>query len=418
MQAPVYIYELEISRPISDIFLPARTDGMPYTGVLVLVRMDRAPVGYAFLAPGELAASAIARQIWTQASTGINRQRSRLGLAPVDGLTEAGIPVEAAADATAENPMVSVVMCTRDRPQSAIRALRDLAALRYESYEVIVVDNAPRTDATLEAVRAGFGDDPRIRYVRERRPGLSCARNRGAAEAAAEIVAFTDDDVRIDPWWIDGIARGFGQSAGVACVTGLIATAELENDSQLYFHLREGWGTECERRVFDLTENRDDSRLYPYSAGIFGAGANFAISRTVLKEIGGFDEALGAGTRSGGGEDLDMFMRVILSGHRLVYEPSAIVWHFHRTDLPELRKQMRAYGSGLTAALFAVMMRDRRARIEIPLKALSGVFRLRDLSGRVNDNPALPSGLMLRELAGMLAGPSLYLANRYKKGEG
>ena len=68
--------------------------------------------------------------------------------------------------------------------------------------------------------------------------------------------------------------------------------------------------------------------MYPYSAGRFGAGANFAVSRTVLKEVGGFNEALGAGTPSGGGEDLNMFMRIVLAGHRLVYEPSAVVRTF------------------------------------------------------------------------------------------
>jgi GT2 family glycosyltransferase len=416
VKAPVFIGELEISEPITGISLPARTDSAAYDGALLLVRMGRLPVGYAFLAPGELDANEIARQVWSQTSAGINAQRAHSGLAPVDSLPVEGIPVAADAAAETDKPMVSIVLCTRDRPESAMTALRNLAALRYESFEIIVVDNAPCTDATREAVRAEFGNDPRIRYVREPRPGLSCARNRGVAESAADIVAFTDDDVKVDPWWIDGIARGFLAAPGIACVTGLIATAQLENDSQLYFHLREGWGTECEPRVFDLAENRDDSPLYPYSAGIFGAGANFAISRTVLKELGGFDEALGAGTLSGGGEDLDMFMRVILSGHRLAYEPSAIVWHFHRTDLAGLKKQMRAYGSGLTAALFAIMIKYRRARVEIPLKAVSGVLRVLGLNNRVKGNPSLPSGLMRRELTGMLAGPWLYLMCPSRKG--
>jgi GT2 family glycosyltransferase len=416
MKAPVYIGELEISEPLTDISLSTRTDSVAFDGALLLVRLGRIPVGYAFLTPDELDASSIARQVWSQISAGINAQRSRSGLPPVDGLPVEGIAAKSDAEAADDKPTVSVVLCTRDRPESAITALRNLAALRYESFEIIVVDNAPRTDATRDAVRAEFGQDPKIRYVREPRPGLSCARNRGVAESAADIVAFTDDDVKVDPWWIDGIARGFRASPDVACVTGLIATAQIENDSQLYFHLREGWGTECGRRVFDLVENRDDSLLYPYSAGIFGAGANFAISRTVLKELGEFDEALGAGTLSGGGEDLDMFMRVILSGHRLVYEPSAIVWHFHRTNLAELEKQMRAYGSGLTAALFAIMMKYGRARVEIPLKVIRGVLRFFELNDRVKDNPTLPGGLMRRELAGMLAGPWLYLMGRRRKG--
>jgi GT2 family glycosyltransferase len=293
-----------------------------------------------------------------------------------------------------------------------ITALDGLTGLRYPSFEIVVVDNAPTSSATRDAIHSRFGADPRVRYVCEPRPGLSRARNRGVAEAAAEIVAFTDDDVRVDPWWLDGIVRGFRASPGASCVTGLIATAQLENSAQLYFHLREGWGTACERRLFDLAENRDESPLYPYSPGIFGAGANFAMSRTALKELGGFDEALGAGTISGGGEDLDMFMRVILAGHRLVYEPSAIVWHFHRTDLAELTRQMRAYGTGCTAALTAIVMKNPRSRLELPPRIGRGVLRVFTLSDRVKDNPTLPSGLMRREIGGLLAGPRLYLKAR------
>jgi GT2 family glycosyltransferase len=385
--------------------------------------MRGTPVGYAFLAADALDADAVARQVWSQLSCAISAHLERTGLPrvgalpvgglPVSGLPVGGLPVAPEmAGESADFPMVSVVVCTRDRPDSVVTALRELAAVRYRAFEIVVVDNAPRTDATERAVRAAFEGDPRVRYVREPRPGLSCARNRGVAEASADIVAFTDDDVRVDPHWLEGIARGFRAAPDVACVTGLIATAQLENAAQLYFHLREGWGTECERRIFDLAENRDESPLYPYSPGIFGAGANFALSRTVLKELGGFDEALGAGTASGGGEDLDMFMRVILAGHRIVYEPSAIVSHVHRTDLAELTRQMKAYGSGLTAALTATVVKSRRARLEIPLRVARGMLRLFTLNDRVKDNPTLPPGLMRQELIGMLWGPWLYSKGR------
>jgi GT2 family glycosyltransferase len=417
MKAPIYIAELEISEAIKDLRLPIRSDDLAYNGVQLLVRMEGIPVGYALLTTDALDRSGIARQVWSQLSAAINAHLERTGFPRVDALPVDGLPAvaePAEPDETAERPMVSVVVCTRDRPDSVLTALRDLTALRYRSFEIVVVDNAPRTDATERAVREAFGDDPRVRYVREPRPGLSRARNRGVAEAIADVVAFTDDDVRVDSRWLDGIARGFSAAPDVACVTGLIATAQLENAAQLYFHLREGWGTECERQIFDLGQNRDESPLYPYSPGVFGAGANFAMSRTVLKEIGGFDEALGAGAPSGGGEDLDIFMRVILAGHRIVYEPSAIVSHVHRTDLAELTRQMKAYGSGLTAALTAIVVKDRRARLEIPLRAARGVLRIFTLNDRVKDNPTLPSGLMRRELIGMLSGPWLYLKGRHR----
>jgi len=343
----------------------------------------------------------------------INRRRSRAGLPAINELPVGGIPVEPElADELTDRPLVTVVVCTRNRPESALVTLRGLADMRYTPFEVVIVDNAPDSDATKEATQREFGADPRIRYVREPRPGLSCARNRGLAEASADIVAFTDDDVRVDPWWLNGIVRGFQAAPNVACVTGLIATAELDNAAQLYFHLREGWGASCERRVFDLAENRDESPLYPYSAGVFGAGANFAVSRAVLKEVGGFNEALGAGTPSGGGEDLNMFMRIVLAGHRLVYEPSAVVSHVHRASLADLSRQMRAYGSGCTAALTAIIMADARARRELPPRVISGVARMLKLSSGVRDNPTLPSGLIQREVGGFFVGPWLYLKGR------
>jgi glycosyltransferase involved in cell wall biosynthesis len=413
MEAPIFIDELELAAPIVNIVLPEPTSGSAYNGVHLLVKLQQVPVGYAFLLPDALDSAAIARQVWEQLSAAVNAHYARAGLAAVDGLPVGGLAVAAELeDASTDRPLVSVVVCTRDRPESILVTLRSLLAMHYRPFEIVLVDNAPSSDATEEAVLAAHGGDPRVRYVREPRPGLSCARNRGLMEASADIVAFTDDDVTVDPWWLDGIVRGFRAAPDVACVTGMIATAQLENAEQLYFHLREAWGTVCERRVFDLTENRDDSALYPYSGGIFGAGANFAVSRVVLKEIGGFNEALGAGTLCGGGEDLEMFMRIILSGNRIVYEPAAIVSHYHRTDLAELTRQMRAYGTGNTAALTALVLRVPRARRELPLRIVHGILRIFTLNDRVKDNPTLPQGLMGKEVKGLLIGPWLYLKGR------
>ncbi len=418
MQAPIFVGSIELTEPVRGLDRPA---GAAYTQVRLLVRMQGIPVGYAFLPPITLDAPAVARQVWAQLGAAINARRADRGL---PALTELPVPgLETAAELVpdlAEFPLVSVVLCTRDRPAGALVTLRGLAALRYDPFEIVVVDNAPSSDATEAAVRAEFGADPRVRYVREPRPGLSVARNRGVAAAAGQIVAFTDDDVRVDPLWLDGIVRGFGRGPGrgfgrgeeVACVTGLIPTAEIDNAAQLYFDQRATWGTGCEARLFDLTAHRDASRLYPYSAGIYGTGANFALAAAALKELGPFDEALGAGSPCGGGEDLEMFVRVILSGRTIAYEPSAIVSHVHRADLAELSKQMVAYGSGCTAALTAIVLRHPRARLEVAARLVSGVLRIFAIRDRVHGNASLPSGLMRQEFRGMLLGPWLYYRGR------
>src|SRR6185503_20882790 len=88
-------------------------------------------------------------------------------------------------------PAVTVAVCTRDRVEDLARCLDALEAIRYPALDLLVVDNAP---ATRDAERLVAGR-PRVRYVREVRPGLDWARNRAIAEARGEIVAFTDDDV-------------------------------------------------------------------------------------------------------------------------------------------------------------------------------------------------------------------------------
>jgi GT2 family glycosyltransferase len=104
-----------------------------------------------------------------------------------------------------------------------------------------------------------------------------------------------------------------------------------------------------EPRRYDLTAHRHPSRLYPFRAGIFGTGANFAVRHTVVTRLGGFDPLLGAGAPGRGGEDLDMFLRLILSGGRICYLPSAFIWHRHRSDTEALGEQIYSYGHGLGA---------------------------------------------------------------------
>jgi GT2 family glycosyltransferase len=413
VEAPIFIGELELSAPIRDIRLPTHSSGDHYKGARLLVRIQHIPVGYVQAPADALTAELLARQVWQELGPSINSSRNRAGLPPLRELPINGISVEKPLSGDPEDrPFVSVVICTRDRPESLLKTLRDVAALNYDPFEVVVVDNAPSSDETQNAVAREFGDDPRFRYVREPRPGLSCARNRGLTEATADLVAFTDDDVRVDQWWLDGIVSGFQSASEVACVTGLIATAEIENAVQLYFHMRAGWGESCEPRIFDLAENRDDSPLYPYTVGRFGAGANFAVSRLALKDIGAFNEALGAGSPSGGGEDLHMFMRVILSGYRIVYAPSAVVWHVHRSDLAALSKQIRAYGTGCTAALTAIFLDSSKARRELPTKVVKGVLHMRKLTSGVRENETLPAGLVKRESVGFALGPWLYLKGK------
>jgi GT2 family glycosyltransferase len=313
--------------------------------------------------------------------------------------------------------LVSVVVCSRDRTETLRGCLLALQHLEHTNFEVLVVDNAPRTAATAEMFRQHFESDARFRYALEPMAGLARARNRGVAEARGVVVAFTDDDVRVDPWWLQGIEAGFRRHPRAGCVTGLIPAAELRTPAQQYFDQRVGWSASCETRVYDLGEHRPRSALFPFTAGQFGAGANFAFNREYLMALGGFDEALGAGSPAGGGEDLDIFARAVLAGGALVYEPSAIVWHIHRGEADELMRQMHNYGQGLTAYLTKHLTSRRsclRLLSRMPFAVLHGCAMLRGGRDRPIDGRASAplGGMVSAEVRGMVRGPFAYYRGR------
>ena len=311
--------------------------------------------------------------------------------------------------------LVSIVLCTSNRAAGAGRTLESLLALRHSNIEVIVVDNAPQDEATRVLVEQFAERDDRIRYVRERRRGLSRARNRGLDEATGRFIAFTDDDVRVDPLWVNGLLRGFATAPEVACVTGLVASASLEHPAEQYFDRRVWWSSSCEPRLFTAQRCAGDPALHPYSAGVFGTGANFAAAVDTLRSLGGFDECLGAGSPAQGGEDLDMFVRLLTAGHSLKYEPAALVWHEHRVDDESLRRQMYAYGLGLAAYATKHLLasRSRAALMRRAPGAMRHLVALmrrsrRAASGSVHQ----PREMTEIEVRGMLAGPSAYLRAR------
>jgi GT2 family glycosyltransferase len=240
---------------------------------------------------------------------------------------------------------ISLVICTRDRPDDLKRCLAALNELRLRPLQIIVVDNAPSSDATRRLVE----NFPNVEYVLEPKPGLSRARNAGVARCRGDIVAFTDDDVVVHPDWLRGLLRGF-DSPDIWAVTGPVFPAELESEAQLLFqagHHDFGWG--YHRLTFD-TAFFEHTKRKGAPVWRIGAGANMAFRREVFEGVGGFDERLGAGA-SGCSEDSEMWYRVLAEGGTCRYEPTAAVFHYHRGDLDSLGKQMNHYMRGHIAAL-------------------------------------------------------------------
>lgn len=313
-----------------------------------------------------------------------------------------------------EAALVSIVVATRDRPQRLEICLNSLLRQTHRNTQIVVVDNAPTSNETADLVTSRFSSAERISYLREDLPGLGHAHNQGVRKADGSIIAFTDDDVVVDARWASAIARSFAESPGAGCVTGLILPAELDTHAQYWTEQHGGFGKGFERRTYDLKSNHPGSRLFPYSPGIFGSGANMAFQRRALQSIGGFDPALGAGTPARGGDDLAAFVAIIRKGHQLVYEPGAIVWHHHRRHEAGMRGQAFGYGVGLGAVLTKLIVDEPSVAVHFLQRSPAAAYHL--FSPHSEKNRRLPhdypSTLVWRERLGILIGAPAYLRSR------
>jgi GT2 family glycosyltransferase len=327
-------------------------------------------------------------------------------------------------------PHITVVISTRDRAESLRASLGAVLRVDYPDFDVIVVDNAPSTSDTRDVV-AEFAD-PRIRYLLEPAPGLSQARNAGLLAATGSIVSFTDDDVVMDPGNLRALADAYARDADVICVGGLVPSGELRTPTQMYFDGRVSWGRILVSRVFRLREAQPDLPLFPFALGAFGTGANSSVRRDAALALGGFDAALGVGTKTGGGEDTDMYVRALYSGAGMANEPAAIVWHRHRADEAALRSQSIGYGIGLGAFAMKLLTQPRVAagvlrrlpRALLKLKSLGESLPDPDagvvygVAADVTSTPASPSGIdstsfRMTELGAVLRGPIRFFQERF-----
>jgi glucosyl-dolichyl phosphate glucuronosyltransferase len=221
-------------------------------------------------------------------------------------------------------PAVSIVVPTFNRSRLLLRTLQSLAAqVEAPSYEVLVVDNNSSDDTS--AVVAAFAREwPLVRYLLERRPGASCARNRGIAESRAAIVGFIDDDVEAEPRWVATIHRTFWREPSVDCIGGRIY-ARWAAPPPSWFSDRH-WGPVALQDKTGVTTTVDADHAVPCLMT-----ANFACRRAALELVGGFSPAY---LRD---EDRELQLRLWRAGKRGLYVPELAV----STEIPCERLEKR-----------------------------------------------------------------------------
>jgi len=288
---------------------------------------------------------------------------------------------------------ITVAIATRGRPAGLRRCLAALAAGTAAPGEVLVVDQEP--SAASREIVAAFG----ARHIEQNGlRGLSVSRNGALAAASCAVLACTDDDCVPDPRWVAVLATTFERAPALAAVSGAILPLGPQPPDTFAVSLR------TETATVDHT-----GRLIPWT---IGSGGNFAARCTTLRDLGGWDERLGAGSRGRAAEDADLFHRILRTGGTVRYEPSAIVRHEWQS-LERRLATRSSYGYGI-GALAGIWLR-RGDPLALRMLTTYARYHLRPLARAVAGGDADERRERWQALAGVPGGVAYGLGARTRQ---
>jgi glycosyltransferase involved in cell wall biosynthesis len=226
---------------------------------------------------------------------------------------------------------VSVVICTRNRPDKIGQAVSSVLANDYPSFELTVIDQSTSRE-TADVVEPIAASDKRLRYHHVDETGLSRAYNSGIAKSSGEILAFTDDDCIVAADWISTIVAAFAAEPDGDLLYGqVLPIAGTETD--------EGWSP-----MLEIDAPRRLSRKDGFH--IFGMGANFAARSRLFDAVGPFDVVLGGGAPLKSSQDFDLAYRAFHADCVTLLRPEVTLTHDGRRAAEDWPTLLVAYGTG------------------------------------------------------------------------
>jgi len=225
-----------------------------------------------------------------------------------------------------KTPTISVIIPTLARPRPLARCLSALSRQDYptDCFEVIVVDDG--SEQPPSEVVAAFDGSLSVKLLQQTNAGPGAARNRGAAAARGELLAFTDDDCLPEPGWLSAFSSQY-----VAARGDLLGGRVINSDrSNLY----------AETSQLILESAYRFYAIYP-GPGRFFASNNIAVPADKFAAVGGFDRHYRMAS-----EDRDLCDRWLLADGKLRYVEDAIVRHHPQLDFGRFIRQYFRYGRG------------------------------------------------------------------------
>lgn len=273
-------------------------------------------------------------------------------------------------------PLISVVICTHNRANYLLKAIRSVLDQTYpkNQYEIIVIDNASK-DSTADKVRP-FSEAGHLRYVHEPELGISFARNTGWRVAAGRYIAYLDDDAIASSGWLSAIERAFQLTPNAGAVGGRV--------DPIWEAKRPAWLADDLVMSLGVIDWSEKPKIIPDLRMEWLVTANMAAPAAVLAEIGGFETRLGrVGKTQVRGEDTFFQKQVLSRGYSCFYYPDMVVGHHvpvSRLNKPWFRK--RYYTQGIADALTQLVEEEPSGTRRV-FMALAMIFDLVGSPGKI-----------------------------------
>lgn len=258
-------------------------------------------------------------------------------------------------------PLISVVVVSKNRPHDLITCLRSLQRSTLSNFELIVIDQSDVP--VLSSISPTFSQFKKVTYLHSSSKGKSKGLNQAIKVATSKIIAFTDDDCTVDKNWLKIILGAFKKNSSVYGVFG------TTKPHQPYKHPEEICPS-----TFSLSRSKIITKGCKHWEHI-GFGNNMAIRKESLIEIGMFNILLGPGSIGSNAEDGDIALRLILSGHPVAFEKKALIFHNKWLTKTEYLLQEYSYICGEIACYGALALRGYSFAREIIKEHITESFK-------------------------------------------
>jgi GT2 family glycosyltransferase len=219
-------------------------------------------------------------------------------------------------------PFFSIIIVSWNALHHLKNYLPTVAATEYPNYEIIIADNAS-SDGSKEWIRKSF---PEIKIAElDKNYGYCGGNNRAVPHAEGDILLFLNNDVRVKPNWLDGLAKCFEKDPQIAAVQPKMLSDEkpefFEYAGAAGGYLDKYGYPFCRGRIFDKVE-KDVGQYNNATDILWASGAALAIRKDIFQESGGFDEDFEFHM-----EEIDLCWRLWNSGYKVRFCPGSTIYH-------------------------------------------------------------------------------------------